>query len=65
MKKWLPLFLSIVPLIATAHEGHGIFNPNSLMHFVGTPEHGLPIAAGVVLTAIILFRRKKGWTVGR
>ena len=65
MKKWLSLLFAIVPLIDTAHEGHGIFDPNLFMHFVGTPEHALPIAGVVVLTAIILFRRKKGWTVGR
>ena len=65
MKKWLPLLFASMPFIAAAHEGHGVFNPNSLMHYVGTPEHGLPIVGALLLTAIILFRRKKAWTVDR
>lgn len=59
MKKWLLLLPVFIPLMATAHGGHGLFDPNSWMHYVGTPEHALPIAGVVVLTAALLYRKGK------
>ncbi len=59
MKKWLLFFPALLPFVASAHEGHGIFDAHSLMHYFVTLEHGLPIAGAVMLTAIILHRKSK------
>lgn len=57
MKK-LPLLLAVLlPTSIFAHGGHGIFDPHTLMHYLGTTEHGLPILAVSLVAGWMLYRR--------
>lgn len=57
MKKALAAALLLAPLGAWAHGGHSIFDPNTLMHYFGSWEHALPIAAVAAFTVYILYRK--------
>ncbi|MCB0521026.1 MAG: hypothetical protein H6577_20040 [Lewinellaceae bacterium] len=59
MKKLLTLLVISLPAASFAHGGHGLFDPNTLMHYVGTPEHALPILAIAAVVGWLLFRRKQ------
>jgi hypothetical protein len=47
------------PLAVFAHEGHGHFDGNSLLHYFGTLEHGVPLGAMLCLVAVLLYRWSK------
>jgi hypothetical protein len=54
MKKWLLLLAALVPFIASAHDGHGIFDASNILHYIATPEHALPLGGGIVLMGLVL-----------
>lgn len=45
--------IGILPSIAIAHPGHGHENPLSPGHYLGNPEHGIPIALTLAAVAIV------------
>lgn len=56
MKKLKSILLAGVtfsPVALFAHAGHGHENPLSPGHYVGNPEHALPLALAIAL--IVLF----------
>ena len=57
MKKLLTLIAGLLPATIFAHGGHGIFDAHTLIHYLGTPEHGLPILAVSLVAGWILYRR--------
>jgi hypothetical protein len=59
MKKWLLLASVLLPFIATAHDGHGIFDASNILHYITTPEHALPLGGGIVLLGLLLKNRSK------
>jgi hypothetical protein len=59
MKKLLFLLLFILPGLSYAHGGHGIFDPHTLMHYIGTPEHGLPILALSLFAGWLWYRHRQ------
>jgi hypothetical protein len=59
MKKCLLLASMLLPFIATAHDGHGIFDASNILHYITTPEHALPLGGGIVLLGLLLKNRSK------
>jgi hypothetical protein len=59
MKKLLTLAIAFLPLAVFAHGGHSSFDPTTLIHYLGTPEHALPGLAVAAVAAWLLFRRRK------
>jgi len=59
MKKWLLLVAVLMPFIASAHNGHGIFDASNILHYITTPEHALPLGGGIVLMGLVLRSRSK------
>jgi len=59
MKKWLLFLPLLLPYIASAHEGHGIFDASNILHYLTTPEHALPLGGGIVLIGLVLRSRSK------
>lgn len=59
MKKWLLLLAAFMPFIASAHDGHGIFDASNILHYITTPEHALPLGGGIVLMGLLLRSRSK------
>lgn len=59
MKKWLLLVPAIMPFMAYAHDGHGIFDASNILHYIATPEHALPLGGGIVLMGLLLKNRSK------
>ena len=41
------------PLAAFAHAGHGHENPLSPGHYLGNPEHALPLALSLTLIVVL------------
>lgn len=64
MKKRITvLLLLVLPLwnqALLAHEGHGHDNPLSPGHYLGNPEHALPLALTVVAGLVVI-----GWGISR
>ena len=65
MKKLTTIILGFVPFSLFAHGGHGLFDPHSLMHYLLSTEHALPVlilcAIGVVFS-IAHYRNEKART---
>ena len=59
MKKWLLFVPVMLPFIAFAHDGHGIFDASNILHYITTPEHALPLGGGIVLLGLLLKNRSK------
>ena len=58
-RKTLPLLITILlPVIAQAHEGHGLGHGHELGHYLLSAEHAIPVAAAVVLTIAVLAYRQ-------
>ncbi len=47
----------MLPLVTSAHEGHGHEHPWSPGHFLANPEHSIPLAFAVVLVVTFVVRR--------
>ena len=47
--------LLAAPSVASAHPGHGALDPRgtSLLHWLGEPEHALPLAGLAALCAVL------------
>ena len=56
MKKLFPIILLLVPVIASAHPGHGLSDGVSLGHYLASVVHLFPIILTFVLI-LILTRR--------
>ncbi len=59
MKKLLTISVALLPVSVFAHGGHSHFDPNSIIHYLGTPEHALPGFAVAAVAAWLLFRRRQ------
>jgi hypothetical protein len=57
MKKLLTLAALLMPVAMFAHGGHGMFNADSILHYIGTPEHALPITGVSLVAGWLLYRR--------
>jgi len=53
MKKPATPLILFAPILASAHPGHGTGNPLSPDHYVGNPEHSLPIALTVAAGIVV------------
>ena len=51
MKKLFPFIFLLIPMIASAHPGHGLSDGVSLGHYLVSGEHLFPI----VLTIVLIF----------
>jgi hypothetical protein len=54
-KGLLVALLLAVPMLASAHAGHGHFSWDDIRHYVFSPEHTLPVVA-IVLVGITLLK---------
>ncbi|MCR9261775.1 MAG: hypothetical protein NXH95_18820 [Pseudomonadaceae bacterium] len=50
--------LALLPLSATAHDGHGSSQAHSLLHYLTEPLHIIPVAI-VVALGVAMWRRRK------
>ena len=64
-RKTLPLLITaLLPVIAQAHEGHGLGHGHELGHYLLSAEHAIPVAVVVVLTvAALAYRQWKKATI--
>jgi len=53
-KKLILIALTVAPVFVLAHPGHGHESPLSPGHYVGNPEHYIPLALTVGATLLIL-----------
>ncbi|MFT7235393.1 MAG: hypothetical protein ACI9QV_000970 [Methylophagaceae bacterium] len=58
MNKIIILAISLLPLIAHAHEDHGVSLLENFWHVFASPEHVWPLTAGMVLVIFLLVRRR-------
>jgi len=54
IKKLILLTITVLPVLAFAHPGHGHENPLSPGHYVFNPEHFIPLALTVAVTLSIV-----------
>ena len=47
------------PLALFAHAGHGHENPLSPGHYLGNPEHALPLALAITLIVVLFLIGRK------
>lgn len=57
MKRAIFFFFALMPTILSAHSGHGSFEGLSLMHYLESPVHNIPIIA-LFLLGIIIWKKK-------
>lgn len=56
--KILTIFvLALLPVVTYAHGGHGFFDPHTLLHYLGNPEHAIPIFALIALAVGVWYKR--------
>ena len=55
-KSIITLSLSLVALVLQAHPGHGSENPLSPGHYLGNPEHALPLTLSIMAAFVLV-----GW----
>jgi len=46
--------LMAMPMVGLAHPGHGHDNPLSPGHYLGNPQHTIPIALTIVVAAVFI-----------
>jgi len=46
--------LVVLPLISVGHPGHGHENPLSPGHYLGNPEHSIPLALTLAAATIFI-----------
>jgi hypothetical protein len=56
---WASVMVAL-PIFSFSHPGHGHDNPLSPGHYVGNPEHALPLALTIAVAAIFI-----AWKVRR
>jgi hypothetical protein len=54
MKKILVVIGGLCVSAAQAHPGHGHENPLSPGHYTGNPEHALPLALTIAVSAVLM-----------
>ena len=61
LKFALPVIIAMfLPFISFAHEGHGVVNDNSWLHYFTSSEHLGTIVVGLIaIVAFIVIYRKK------
>jgi len=60
MKRLFTLVAALaLPVIMVAHPGHGHENPLSPGHYLGNPEHALPIALTIAVAAVFIVWKVK------
>lgn len=57
MKKLLALAL-LLPASAFAHDDHGMSLTMMLKHLFSSPEHMWPLTLGIVLVAVVIYRKR-------
>ncbi|NUQ23897.1 MAG: hypothetical protein HUU34_08080 [Saprospiraceae bacterium] len=53
-KGLLVALLLAVPMLASAHAGHGSFSWDDIRHYVFSPEHAVPVVAIVLLGVTLM-----------
>lgn len=54
-------FLMALPSLAIAHDGHGVFNGSTLIHYLSSPLHAIPVLVGIVLLILFLPKQVRIW----
>jgi hypothetical protein len=60
MKTFKSILLAIAsfsPLAVFAHAGHGHENPLSPGHYLGNPEHVIPLALTILVVSLLIGRK--------
>ncbi len=42
----------LIPVLSFAHEGHGVVNDNSILHYLSSSLHLAPV---LIITAVVVF----------
>lgn len=51
LQKIIVAIVALLPSLAVAHPGHGHGNPLSPEHYLGNPEHSIPVALTLAVAA--------------
>jgi hypothetical protein len=54
IKALCAIALIALPMVSLAHPGHGHDNPLSPGHYLGTPEHAIPITLTIVVAVVFV-----------
>ena len=58
MKKISLFMLAIIPGFLSAHPGHDYFNGITLVHYISSPIHLLPLLTIIILIFTFVLKRK-------
>lgn len=59
MRRILPIALTALPALASAHAGHSEYPASHILHYLATPVHAMPLlmaAVLIVVTAVAIRR---------
>jgi putative copper export protein len=51
--------ISMLPLFSYAHTGHGIMEGASMIHYLLSPMHAIPVSLGILAVGIYFWRKKR------
>ena len=51
--------LLTLPALSFAHTGHGVLDGASMIHYLLSPMHAIPVGIALVGTAIYFWRKKR------
>ncbi len=60
-KNILTAVFSLLPLIGSAHAGHGAHPADEAAHYFGSPVHIAPIALILALVALVVIMMVRQW----
>ena len=51
--------ITVAPVIASAHPGHGPYAPNTWAHYLLSPVHAIPIAIVAWFAVLVVALRRR------
>lgn len=52
-------FMMALPALSFAHTGHGVMDGASMIHYLLSPMHAIPVGIAVIATAFYFWRKKR------
>jgi len=51
--------LAATPLLTFAHTGHGVAKGASMIHYLLSPMHAIPVGLGILAVGLYFWRKKQ------
>lgn len=62
MRKLNIVALMTLPALSFAHSGHGILDGASMIHYLLSPMHAIPVGIAIIGAAIYFWRKRHAAT---